>query len=132
MTQDTFAGYTQPGLAAFAGVLAAIMGTMNLIYGILLLVNSEFLVLANEGLFYVDATAWGWLLLIFGIIQIAAAIGIFGGKTWARLVGIAWASLVIIGHMFFLPGYPFWSILIIALGVLIIYSLSAGMADQNA
>ena len=65
MTQDPIKTYNQPGLAMFAGVLAGIMGTMNLIYGFLLLINSEFLVLANQGLFYVDATAWGWLLLIF-------------------------------------------------------------------
>jgi hypothetical protein len=132
MTQDPFKAYSQPGLAVFAGVLAGIMGTMNLIYGILLLINDEFLVLANEGLFYVDATAWGWLMLIFGAVQIAAAIGILTARTWARLVGIAWASLVAVGHMFFLPGHPFWSILIIALSVLIIYALSAGLGDQEA
>jgi hypothetical protein len=131
MTQDPLKAYSQPGLVVFAAVLAGIMGTMNLIYGFLLLLNDEFLVLANEGLFYVDATAWGWLLLIFGTVQIAAAIGILNARTWARLVGIAWASLVIVGHMFFLPGHPFWSILIITLGVLIIYSLSAGLADQE-
>ncbi len=131
MTEDPFKAYSQPGLVVFAAVLAGIMGTMNLIYGFLLLINDEFLVLANEGLYYVDATAWGWLLLIFGVVQIAAAIGILSAKTWARLVGIAWASLVIVGHMFFLPGHPFWSILIITLGVLIIYSLSAGLADQE-
>ncbi len=104
---------------------------MNLIYGFLLLLNDEFLVLANEGLYYVDASAWGWLLLIFGAVQIAAAIGILSAKTWARLVGISWASLIIVGHMFFLPGHPFWSILIITLGVLIIYALSSGLADQE-
>ena len=58
-TQDPVRTYSHPGLAVFAGVLAGIMGTMNLFFGFLLLVNAEFLVLANEGLFYVDATAWG-------------------------------------------------------------------------
>lgn len=131
MTQDPFKAYGQPGLAVFAGVLAGMMGVMNLIYGILLLINSEFLVLAEEGLFYVDATAWGWLLLIFGAVQIATSIGILSARTWARLVGIAWASLVVIGHMFFLPAHPFWSLLIIALGVLIIYSLSVGLGQEE-
>ena len=132
MTQDPVRAYGHPGLAAFAGVLAGVMAAMNLIYGILLLANAEFLVLAKEGLYYVDATAWGWLLLIFGVVQIAAAIGILNGKTWARLVGIAWASLVVLGHMFFLPAQPFWSLLIITLGVLIIYGLSVGLGDQEA
>jgi len=132
MTQDPFKTYSQPGLAVFAGILAGIMGVMNLIYGILLLVNAEFLLLAEDGLFYVDATAWGWLLLIFGAVQVAASIGILTAQTWARLVGIAWASLVVVGHMFFLPANRFWSLLIIALGVLIIYALSAGLGHEEA
>jgi hypothetical protein len=127
-----FKEYSHPGLAVFGGILAGIMGTMNLIYGLLLLFNSEFLVLTNEGLLFVDATAWGWLLLVFGVVQIAASVGILNGRTWARLVGIAWASLVVVGHMFFLHGTPFWSLLIITLGILIIYSLAAGLDTEDA
>lgn len=128
---DPYRAYTHPGLAIFGGILAAIMGTMNLIYGLLLLFNSQFVVLAEEGLFYVDVTAWAWLLVIFGVVQIAAAIGILTGQTWARIVGIAWASLVVIGNMFFLPGYPFWSLLIIALGVMVIYALASGLSEPQ-
>jgi hypothetical protein len=129
---DQYRMYTHPGLAIFGGILAAIMGTMNLIYGLLLLFNSEFLLLAKEGLFYVDVTAWAWLLVVFGVVQIAAAIGIMSGQTWARLVGIAWASLVVIGNMFFLPAYPFWSLLIIALGVMVIYALASGLVPEDS
>lgn len=132
MTDDPFRVYSHPGLAVFGGILAGIMGVMNLIYGLLVLFNSEFLVLTEEGLFYVDATAWGWLLLVFGVVQIAASFGIMSGRTWARLVGISWASLVVVGHMFFLPGYPFWSLLIIILGILIIYALASGLGQQDA
>jgi len=129
---DQYRTYTHPGLAIFGGILAAIMGTMNLIYGLLLLFNSEFVLLAEEGLFYVDVTAWAWLLVVFGVVQIAAAIGIMSGQTWARLVGIAWASLVVIGNMFFLPAYPFWSLLIIALGVMVIYALASGLVPEDS
>lgn len=129
---DQYRMYTHPGLAIFGGILAAIMGTMNLIYGLLLLFNSEFVLLAEEGLFYVDVTAWAWLLVVFGVVQIAAAIGIMSGQTWARLVGIAWASLVVIGNMFFLPAYPFWSLLIIALGVMVIYALASGLVPEDS
>jgi hypothetical protein len=124
---DPYRTYTHPGLAVFAGVLAGMMGTMNLIYGLILLFNSEFTVLAREGLFYFDVTAWAWILVVFGVIQIVIAFGIVGAKTWARLGGMAWASIVVVGNMFFLPAYPIWSILIIALGVLIIWALAAGL-----
>lgn len=128
---DPFRAYTSPGLAVFGGIVAGMMGVMNLIYGFLLLFNSELVVIAGEGLFYVDVTAWAWVLVIFGAVQIAAAIGIFGGKTWARLVGMAWAALVAIGHMFALPAYPIWSIIIIALAVLIIWALAGGLGDES-
>ena len=108
------------------------MGAMNLIYGLLLLLfNSQWLLIAEDGLFYVDVTAWAWTLVIFGVIQIATSIGILTAQTWARLVGIAWASLVVVGHMFALPGFPFWSLLIIALGILIIYALSSGLGEEG-
>ena len=129
MTQDPLAVYKNPGLAMFAGILAGILGAMNLIYGILLLANAQFVALTEEGLFYVDVTAWAWVLVIFGVIQILASIGILQGRTWARLVGIAWASLIVLGNMFAAPGYPVWSLLIIGLGILVIYGLAAGMED---
>ena len=131
-TSGAFGEYPHPGLAVFGGILTGIMGTMNLIYGLLLLFNSEFLVLTNEGLLFVDATAWGWLLLVFGVVQMPASVGILNGKTWARLVGIASASLVVVGHMFFLRGTRFWSLPIITLGILIIYSLVAGLDKEDA
>ena len=131
MTSDPFKAYRQPGLAVFAGLIAGIVGAMNLIYGLLILFNSEFLVRTREGLYYVNATAWGWLLVIFGVVQVAASIGILTARTWARLVGIAWASIIVVGHMFFMPGNTFWSLLIIALGVLIIYALSSGLAEEE-
>ena len=122
--------YNQPGLAVFAGLIALMMGTMNLIYGLLLLLNSEWVVLAEDGLFYADVTAWAWVLVVFGVIQVLAGIGILAGQTWARLVGMAWASLVAVGHMFALPAFPIWSILIIALAVLIIWALAGGLGSE--
>lgn len=128
---DPIRTYTSPGLAVFAGLIALIMGIMNLIYGILLLANNEWVVIAEDGLFYMDVTAWAWVLVIFGAVQTAAGVGILGGKTWARLVGMAWASLIAVGHMFALPAFPIWSILIIALAVLIIWALSGGLGEER-
>lgn len=129
--EDPQGSYSSRGLAVFAGLIALMMGSMNLIYGVLLLVNNEWVVLAEEGLFYLDVTAWGWVLVIFGTIQIIAGVGILDGRTWARLVGIAWASLVALGHMFALPAFPIWSILIIALSVLIIWALAGGLGKES-
>ena len=128
---DPYRAYTNPGIAIFAGVLAGILGTMNLIYGLLLLLNSEFVVLAEDGLFYMDVTAWAWMLVVFGAVQLLACFGIISGRTWARLVGMAWASIIIVGNMFALPAYPFFSIIIIAVAVLVLWSLAGGLGKEE-
>jgi len=128
---DPYRSYDHPGIAIFGGVLAGIVGAMNLIYGILLLVSPEFLASAEDGLIYMDVTAWAWLLIVFGAVQIGASIGIISGQTWARLVGMAWASIIILGNMFALPAYPFFSIIIIALAVLILWSLASGLGRED-
>ena len=51
-------------------------------------------------------------------------IGIFQGKNWAAVGGIVIAMFSAIANFFFIPYYPFWAILIIALDVWIIWSLS--------
>jgi hypothetical protein len=41
--------------------------------------------------------------------------GILSGRTWARAVGITLALLSAIANFLFIPYYPFWSPLVIAL-----------------
>lgn len=123
--------YRAPGLAAFAGVLASMIGFFNLIYGLILLFNSEWVLISEEGALFLDVTAWAWLLVIIGAVQIAVAIGIFGGRPWARVTGIAWAVLISLVQMAFLNVHPIWSLLIIAFCVLMIYALASGLGSER-
>lgn len=131
MTSDPLSSYHNPGLAVFAGIMAGIVGAFNLIYGLLLLFDAELTILTTDGVYYIDITAWGWLLVIFGVVQIFVSVGILSGKTWSRLVGIAWASIIALGQMAFIGASPLWSILIIAFCVMVIYSLAVGLTDNN-
>ena len=45
-------------------------------------------------------------------------------KVWAATVAIFLAMLSAIANFFFIPYYPFWSILIIVLDVLVIWALA--------
>jgi len=71
-----------------------------------------------------DTTTWGWVQLALGIFLIAAGCCLFTGKLWARLVGIAAAVLGAIANFAFIPYYPVWSLLIIAVDVLAIWALA--------
>ena len=112
------------GWILFAATLASVVGVFNLIYGVTLLFNSEWVVLTTSGLLMLDVTSWGWILVILGLVQLGIAYGIATGQTWARVMGVLWASISAIGQMAFLSVYPVWSILIIAVDVLVIYGLT--------
>jgi hypothetical protein len=109
------------GWLSFAGTLILLGGIFNIIDGVVALNNSTYLV---NHLIWGDLRAWGWTILGLGIIEVLAAFAIFGGRTWGALVGIFVALLNAIGQLMFLGTYPVWSIIMIALDVLVIYGLT--------
>lgn len=81
----------------------------------------------------VDATTWGWVHLIIGlVVAFAPAWGLLSGRTWARVVGMTLAVPSAIASFAIIPYYPIWSLLIIALGVLVIWALAAHGRDMRA
>ena len=74
--------------------------------------------------FEFDTTAWGWIHLILGIVLALTGFFLFTGAAWARIVGIAVAVLAMLANFLWLPHYPFWAIVLIALDVLVIWALS--------
>jgi Short repeat of unknown function (DUF308) len=112
------------GWVVFAGTMLAIVGILNVIYGIAAISNSRFYV---HGVEYVigDLKLWGWILLIVGVIQFFAAFSIWSGTEWGRWVGVASASINAIMQLIFIPAYPFLSLAIFAIDILIVYGLLA-------
>ena len=113
------------GLILFASVLLVVAGCFNLIYGIAAIANSHVFV-ANAHYVFANLRTWGWITLIVGILLIVAAMGVFSGSGFARWFGILAAGLSAIG-LFGSPTaqtYPFWSLIIFALDILVIYALA--------
>ena len=115
---------TPSGWVIFAITLTAMAGFHNLIYGLVLLFNSSWVAVTDDEVLLFDLTAWGWMLLGFGAVQLLTALGMISGQSWARVLGVIWASLVVVGQMTYLNVYPLWSIVIITLSVLVIYALT--------
>jgi hypothetical protein len=115
---------TGAGWLVFAGIILATAGVFNIIDGIVALSKSSFYV-RNATYVFSDLNTWGWIILILGIIQVIAAFGIYSGATWARWFGIGICALNAIGQLLFLPAYPWWSISMFALDILVIYGLAA-------
>lgn len=116
--------YEGEGWVAFAGIMIAVVGVLNFIYGIAAVDKSKFYVRGAEYILS-DLNTWGWVLLITGVIQFCAAIAIFGRVEWGRWVGIATAAVNSIIQLIFIPSYPFSSLAIFAIDILVIYGLVA-------
>ena len=117
------------GWAGFAGIMLIILGVLNSIQGLTALINSEFYVITQEWIFEFNVTTWGWIHLIGGIIVVLAGVGIFSGNVLARTVGVIVAGLSVIWNFAWLPYYPVWSIILIAVGVSVIWALTAHGRD---
>jgi hypothetical protein len=112
------------GGTVFAGVIMLLVGVYHAIAGLVAILDDTFYVVAPNYTYELDVTSWGWIHLIAGVIVVLAGIYVFSGATWARVVGITLAVLSAIANFFFIPYYPFWSLLMIALAVFVIWSLS--------
>jgi hypothetical protein len=112
------------GFAMFAGVLMIISGLWGVLAGIAAILNDEVYLRTPEYVYSFDITGWGWIHLILGAVVAAAGVGVVRAATWAVVVGITLASLSALINFAFIPYYPVWSILIIALDVAIIWALA--------
>jgi hypothetical protein len=118
------------GLVLFASVLLVIVGCFNLIYGIAAIANSHVFT-ANAHYVFGNLRAWGWITLIIAVLQLLAAAGVLAGNQLARWFGVAVLGLNAIDMMFFIPAYPFWALMIIAVDVVALYGLCAYGSRAN-
>ena len=117
------------GWVVFAALMLFIAGVFNVIDGLVALAGSRFYA---AGAVYVwsDVRTWGWIVLALGVVELLAGGAILRGRAWGRWFGIIAASLNAIGQMVFIPAYPWWSLLIIAIDILVIYGLAAYGAPE--
>jgi hypothetical protein len=117
-------------MIVFAVVLLFTVGFFNVIDGIAAIARSHIFI-ANAHYVIGDLRAWGWVALILGVLQVLAAIGVIAGSQAARWVAVAVIGLNAIGQMFFIPAYPFWAPMIIAVDVVALWGLCAYGTREN-
>ena|SRR5689334_18747614 len=116
---------TLSGWWVFAGVLLLVAGVLNIIWGIAAIGDAKFF--TGHGTFIISGLhTWGWIILILGVLELIAAFSLFSGGEFGRWFGIFIASLNAIGALLSIPAYPFWSLAIFALAIIIIYKLADG------
>jgi hypothetical protein len=120
------------GGTVFAATMLMILGLYQVFMGIAAIARDQFFIVAPNYVYNIDTTVWGWIHLAIGVVAAVTGFFLFTQANWARWVGIAMAGLSALANFFFLPYYPIWSLVIIALDVFIIWSLATiGSRDRT-
>jgi hypothetical protein len=114
----------------FAAIMLTLVGILDIFRGIMAIAEDDVFVTTRNYVFEFDLTSWGWIHLILGAVAVIVSMGLFQGATWARVVGVAIAGLVIIANFLSLPYYPVWSVIMIALSAFIIWALCVARKDD--
>ncbi|MFL6226034.1 MAG: hypothetical protein ACJ75K_25240 [Actinomycetes bacterium] len=113
------------GFTVFAAIMLLMVGVFQALQGLIGIFENEFYVQTRNYLFQFDATTWGWIHLLVGLIVAFAGWGLLSGRTWARVVGITVALVSATANFLFIPYYPIWSTVIIAVDIFVIWALTA-------
>ncbi|MET8687730.1 hypothetical protein ABZV77_26305 [Streptomyces sp. NPDC004732] len=121
--EEPAAGRLAVTTVVFSVCVLTIVGSYHAIAGFAAIIDDAFFVELDDYPYALDVTAWGWLHLIMGMIVLAAALTLLSGHLWSRAVGVVVAALSALECFFFVPFYPVWCVVMIALDVLVIWSL---------
>jgi hypothetical protein len=124
-TEERNAGPTAwAGWVVFGGVMLIMMGSFQVIEGLVALFDDGFYLVRSNGLVVdVNYNTWGWIHLIIGVVGVLAGLGLLVGNMAARIVGIAAAFLSALVNLAFISAYPVWSTILITLDVIVIYAI---------
>ena len=117
------------GFILFAAIMMIMVGVFQALQGLIAIFQNEFYVATRNYIFQFDATTWGWIHLVIGLLVAFAGWGLLSGRTWARVVALTLAVLSALANFLFIPYYPFWALLLITLDIFVIWAIAAHGGD---
>ncbi|MER7607730.1 hypothetical protein [Nocardioides sp. NPDC127503] len=117
------------GFIVFAGVMMIVAGGFQAFAGLVALFENDFYVKTPNYLLELDATGWGWIHLLLGLLVVLAGFAVLNGMVWGRTIGVVLATLSAFANFAFIPYSPFWAMLIIAVDVFVIWALTVHGRD---
>lgn len=120
----TMTGTRRSGGLMFAAMLFFVLGALNIINGIAILANAEWIVFTADGAWLFDFTVWGWITLVLGVIEVLVGWGLLNQSQMARVTGMVLAVIAAINAVFILPIYLWWGILAFVVSIIVLRALS--------
>ncbi len=113
------------GWGWFAAIMILLSGALEVLFGILaiLLPASQYFT-TREGTTVFYVSLWGWWHLLIGVVLIAAGIALANGRVWARVFAVVVVAINAVSQLLSLPAQPWWSIVVFALDLLVIYAIT--------
>src|SRR4051795_1698582 len=112
------------GWVVFGGVMLIMMGSFQVIEGLVALFDDGFYLVRSNGLVVdVNYNTWGWIHLLIGVVGVLAGLGLLVGNMAARIVGVVVACLSAVVNLAFISAYPIWSAIMITLDVIVIFAI---------
>ena len=112
------------GWIYFAGMLMMLVGSFQAIAGFVALFKEDVYIVTASNLVLFDYSQWGWIHLFWGILLFFSSFSLMAGHGWGKFLGVFLAAVSALANFAFLPAYPVWSMLIIAIDVVIIYAIT--------
>ncbi|WP_454855123.1 DUF7144 family membrane protein [Promicromonospora soli] len=117
--------------SGFAGTMLIVVSIFQILQGIAAVAADDIYVTGIEYVYQLDVTSWGWIHIAVGAIALATGIGVLAAKSWAYVIGIVLAVAASFANFAFLPYYPIWSLIIIALNIAVIWALTTLLAQRD-
>jgi hypothetical protein len=118
-TMSTWAGWVR-----FGAIVMVVIGVFGVIEGLAATLSPTYFVTASGAVLVMSWATWGWVHLVLGALVAIVGASLLGqAPTWARSAAIALVALSAIVHLIAVPVAPVWSIVVIALDVVVLYAL---------
>lgn len=107
----------------FAAVIVIMTGVFNAIEGLVGLFDSDFYLVHPDDILVFNLTGWGLVHVVVGVLVASTGVALFVGFAWARPLAVVLATLNAVTQLVFVAVYPVWSLIVIALCVVVIWAV---------
>jgi hypothetical protein len=109
----------------FGAVMMVVVGAFSAIEGVFALAAPATYTTVDGTVLAIDLVGWAWLHMVLGVLVFLTGLGLLrdAASEWARVAGVAVIGLSMFVQLAWLPATPIWSIVMIALGLLVLGAL---------
>jgi hypothetical protein len=114
------------GWALFAAIILVIAGGLNIINGLAAINHGSYY---GSQVMFGSLRTWGWIMLIAGIVQLAAGLMVFARNIYGYYIGVVVAMLGVFVWFFLMFSAPIPALIAVITNFLIMYGLTVGSTD---